>query len=596
MSRLSKFPCRWASCERSFDNPEDLFNHLSDDHVGRKATNNLCLQCQWNNCGTVAAKRDHLASHLRVHLPLKPSLLSNQPGYKPVRRRRKTTTEPSNKINATTNTTTTTTSQQQTAYASPPKDVSEMSSSDVSSSYSPSYYSISSNPNNYLQQQQPQDPLQDFIADVLQNHSLPTYDEDMMNRLNSIAPALQYQQQQDTSWSLPCEPDAIPALQNWLEQLSANIQTDENIYPDITVSSSTQQQQQPSMPPTDLLATGDYDLYPKLSGTGNAWTSPSPNTAAAAMASLSPSLYPQHNSATSESSAVHTPPSSDLRRSSCQQQQTAPKFWSPGYIHSPTFNVNAFSSASATTASSSISSSSPTSYIKPSDAIDFSSPTHNNHSNEPNKVFETSVTEAAALTPVYDKASAVSFDNKKELMHMMNVFSSSKDDQKYKSENASEQEQQDEPEQDQHDSEEKEEEDGESEDEEVEDDDDTGSIPFAHHILDDDDEQKKSPYADLVGLIKDLKVEDEETIRKRHALLLICVTQVNPAVICEIYELSSEYRQTRSDAVKKVIASMTIGKDASGLSPDVLKNMQTEDNELTKLVYLYLMNYAKNTT
>ncbi|EPB81371.1 hypothetical protein HMPREF1544_11920 [Mucor circinelloides 1006PhL] len=65
----------------------------------------------------------------------------------------------------------------------------------------------------------------------------------------------------------------------------------------------------------------------------------------------------------------------------------------------------------------------------------------------------------------------------------------------------------------------------------------------------------------------------------------------------EIYELkkelNSEHRQERSDAVKKVIASMTVGKDVSGLFPDVLKNMQTDDIELKKLVYLYLMNYAK---
>lgn len=39
---------------------------------------------------------------------------------------------------------------------------------------------------------------------------------------------------------------------------------------------------------------------------------------------------------------------------------------------------------------------------------------------------------------------------------------------------------------------------------------------------------------------------------------------------------------------------MTVGKDVSGLFPDVLKNMQTEDLELKKLVYLYLMNYAKS--
>lgn len=39
---------------------------------------------------------------------------------------------------------------------------------------------------------------------------------------------------------------------------------------------------------------------------------------------------------------------------------------------------------------------------------------------------------------------------------------------------------------------------------------------------------------------------------------------------------------------------MTTGKDVSGLFPDVLKNVQTDDMELKKLVYLYLMNYAKS--
>lgn len=34
-------------------------------------------------------------------------------------------------------------------------------------------------------------------------------------------------------------------------------------------------------------------------------------------------------------------------------------------------------------------------------------------------------------------------------------------------------------------------------------------------------------------------------------------------------------------------------QDVSGLFPDVLKNMQTDDLEQKKLVYLYLMNYAK---
>ena len=38
-------------------------------------------------------------------------------------------------------------------------------------------------------------------------------------------------------------------------------------------------------------------------------------------------------------------------------------------------------------------------------------------------------------------------------------------------------------------------------------------------------------------------------------------------------ELNSEYRDHRADAIKRVIANMTVGKDVSGLFPDVLKNM-----------------------
>ncbi|KAF7320800.1 Rho GTPase activating protein 22 [Mycena chlorophos] len=58
-------------------------------------------------------------------------------------------------------------------------------------------------------------------------------------------------------------------------------------------------------------------------------------------------------------------------------------------------------------------------------------------------------------------------------------------------------------------------------------------------------------------------------------------------------DLNSGYPEKRKDAIKRVIASMTVGKDVSGLFPDVLKNMQTDDLEQKKLVYLYLMNYAK---
>lgn len=39
---------------------------------------------------------------------------------------------------------------------------------------------------------------------------------------------------------------------------------------------------------------------------------------------------------------------------------------------------------------------------------------------------------------------------------------------------------------------------------------------------------------------------------------------------------------------------MTVGKDVSSLFTDVVNCMQTENMELKKLVYLYLINYAKS--
>ncbi len=57
--------CLWKECTQSFGDPETLYNHLCNDHVGRKSTNNLCLTCKWKDCGTSCAKRDHITSHLR---------------------------------------------------------------------------------------------------------------------------------------------------------------------------------------------------------------------------------------------------------------------------------------------------------------------------------------------------------------------------------------------------------------------------------------------------------------------------------------------------------------------------------------------------
>ncbi|KAM4057055.1 hypothetical protein HRG_003905 [Hirsutella rhossiliensis] len=64
--------CRWNACNQKFGSPEMLYEHICERHVGRKSTNNLNLTCQWNACRTTTVKRDHITSHIRVHVPLKP--------------------------------------------------------------------------------------------------------------------------------------------------------------------------------------------------------------------------------------------------------------------------------------------------------------------------------------------------------------------------------------------------------------------------------------------------------------------------------------------------------------------------------------------
>ncbi|CAG8581334.1 15885_t:CDS:2 [Acaulospora morrowiae] len=66
------FVCLWKNCFRTFNDAELLYFHLSNDHVGRKSTGNLCLVCHWDGCGNSSKKRDHITSHLRVHVSSKP--------------------------------------------------------------------------------------------------------------------------------------------------------------------------------------------------------------------------------------------------------------------------------------------------------------------------------------------------------------------------------------------------------------------------------------------------------------------------------------------------------------------------------------------
>ncbi|TVY73626.1 pH-response transcription factor, partial [Lachnellula suecica] len=64
--------CQWEKCSERCTSAESLFDHICEKHVGRKSTNNLNLTCGWNSCRTTTVKRDHITSHIRVHVPLKP--------------------------------------------------------------------------------------------------------------------------------------------------------------------------------------------------------------------------------------------------------------------------------------------------------------------------------------------------------------------------------------------------------------------------------------------------------------------------------------------------------------------------------------------
>eukprot|EP01059_Diplonema_ambulator_P028182 TRINITY_DN4691_c0_g1_i1.p1 TRINITY_DN4691_c0_g1~~TRINITY_DN4691_c0_g1_i1.p1 ORF type:complete len:922 (+),score=327.07 TRINITY_DN4691_c0_g1_i1:36-2768(+) len=58
-------------------------------------------------------------------------------------------------------------------------------------------------------------------------------------------------------------------------------------------------------------------------------------------------------------------------------------------------------------------------------------------------------------------------------------------------------------------------------------------------------------------------------------------------------DLNSSDKDRQKDAVKKIIANMTLGRDVSFLFTDVVKLSRTTNMEIKKLVYLYIMANAK---
>lgn len=57
-------------------------------------------------------------------------------------------------------------------------------------------------------------------------------------------------------------------------------------------------------------------------------------------------------------------------------------------------------------------------------------------------------------------------------------------------------------------------------------------------------------------------------------------------------KLSSNYPKERKESAKKVISLMRAGENVQELFSDMLRCVKTDDLELKKLVYLYLVNYS----
>lgn len=46
--------------------------HVCECHVGRKTNHSLNLICRWGACKNTTVKRDHMKSHVQVHVPYRP--------------------------------------------------------------------------------------------------------------------------------------------------------------------------------------------------------------------------------------------------------------------------------------------------------------------------------------------------------------------------------------------------------------------------------------------------------------------------------------------------------------------------------------------
>ena len=42
--------CQWKGCYQKYNSTKDLFEHVKEQHVGRKRNGHVNLQCFWSDC------------------------------------------------------------------------------------------------------------------------------------------------------------------------------------------------------------------------------------------------------------------------------------------------------------------------------------------------------------------------------------------------------------------------------------------------------------------------------------------------------------------------------------------------------------------
>lgn len=227
---------------------------------------------------------------------------------------------------------------------------------------------------------------------------------EMMDRLDYISAAVQHQ---SNDWIPPVNnPNDLDTLQSWLEQLSANIQTDASLYPDLAMTAATTTTQPPSTSSAsdnDLLDTNTSPSPPDWK-TIMMTTTENPLAASVLLQNshTSPSISSHHPSLSSTSSSPKEPPSSTATAATT----IGASFWTPACDLPPVDEKKE-----------------PIDGPTPSDSVDFTPPVMVYNEKQPVHLFESS-SDKTRLASQTKRHNTMSHEDKRNVIRMLNVLSS----------------------------------------------------------------------------------------------------------------------------------------------------------------------------